>query len=468
MSRATETTSGVPVSADNGGARDQHQQRDAAREQLRQMLVGRHVCPYCGHQYAGGPEPCPHCTMEDTPATRQATKARIGPWYVLQSRNPAAPGMKYATLLALIHKGQVTARSVIRGPTTHQLWRFAAHVRGVSREFGLCYSCSGSIERTASICPYCQRSQQPPPDPDVLLESRAAPAGAGAGGVEPADNPASHAARVREFNRKRAELSAASASAAGKPRGEPVWRSADGRVVSAFELAHALQDGGSSPDTLASPRRWLLKTLVALVLLLAAAGAGIWYFMPQYRQPAIQWTQQAWATIQARWNAIDWPTWSSSPPAPTNRPAKARPQSPIAPSETVTPSSGQSSLLSEPPAVVRQSPQTPAQTTPEHASAAPSGQSAPPQQNPSPQPTLKPEPRPQAAPPAVQTADAIGEARRLYNQALDAEGRGDYASAVRCYEQIKQLPRSVWQADLQLRLDLAKRNLQNSTNAAAR
>src|SRR4051812_39965046 len=71
----------------------------AAAEQIRQTLSSKRVCPYCGHQSAHGSEPCPRCTMEDTPATRQATKTRIGPWYVLQSRNPAAPGMKYATLL---------------------------------------------------------------------------------------------------------------------------------------------------------------------------------------------------------------------------------------------------------------------------------------------------------------------------------------------------------------------------------
>ena len=42
--------------------------------------------------------PCPRCTLADTPTTRNATKARIGPWYVLQARNPAAPGMKFETL----------------------------------------------------------------------------------------------------------------------------------------------------------------------------------------------------------------------------------------------------------------------------------------------------------------------------------------------------------------------------------
>ena len=66
--------------------------------------------------------------MNTTEATRKATQARIGPWFIRQNRNPAAPGMKFDTLLTLIRRGQVTAYSVLRGPTTHQLWRFAAEV----------------------------------------------------------------------------------------------------------------------------------------------------------------------------------------------------------------------------------------------------------------------------------------------------------------------------------------------------
>jgi hypothetical protein len=159
MSRISQTTNGGVASASAA----------LSPEQVRQTLVGKQVCPYCGQANAGGPEPCPRCNMEDTPATRQATKARIGPWYVLQSRNPAAPGMKYSTLVALIRKGHISPRSVVRGPTTHQLWRFAAHVRGVSREFGLCFSCGGAIDQGMSACPHCQRSQEPPGEPDMLL-----------------------------------------------------------------------------------------------------------------------------------------------------------------------------------------------------------------------------------------------------------------------------------------------------------
>ena len=91
---------------------------------------------------------------ENTADTRKATKSRIGPWYVLQSRNPAAPGMTHDTLLGFVRKGRVKARSIVRGPTTHQLWRFACQVKGLSREFGVCYSCGGSIGRETT----CARS----------------------------------------------------------------------------------------------------------------------------------------------------------------------------------------------------------------------------------------------------------------------------------------------------------------------
>jgi hypothetical protein len=110
--------------------------------------------------------------MEDTTATRQATRARIGPWYVLQQRNPSAPGMRFDTLLTLVKRGQISPRSIVRGPTTHQLWRFAARVRGLSRQFGLCYSCGHEIETTATLCGQCHKMQEPPMNPDVLLEAK--------------------------------------------------------------------------------------------------------------------------------------------------------------------------------------------------------------------------------------------------------------------------------------------------------
>jgi hypothetical protein len=140
-------------------------------QQTRESLEGKHVCPYCGAVNESPTGPCPNCSLENTPAGRKATKSRIGPWYVLQRRNPAAPGMKYDMLLNFVRKGRVKPRTIVRGPTTHQLWRFAAHVKGLSREFGLCYSCGGKIEPASTVCQTCNRLQLPPLNPDALLET---------------------------------------------------------------------------------------------------------------------------------------------------------------------------------------------------------------------------------------------------------------------------------------------------------
>lgn len=140
-------------------------------EAIRDGLRGKYVCPFCGSVNDSEQGMCPRCTMENSAATRKATKTRIGPWYVLQTRNPAAPGMTWDTLLSFIRKGRVKPRSIVRGPTTHQLWRFAAQVKGLSREFGICYSCGSGIEANASLCPTCNRLQEPPPNPDALLEA---------------------------------------------------------------------------------------------------------------------------------------------------------------------------------------------------------------------------------------------------------------------------------------------------------
>jgi hypothetical protein len=143
----------------------------SAAQQIRRALRGRHVCPFCGTQRETDVGPCTQCSLEDTPTTRSATRGKLGPWYVLQSRNPSAPGMNFATLMVLVQKGRVTARSVLRGPTTGQFWRHAAKVKGVSREFLLCWNCGSDIAKNARACPNCKRLQEPPLNPDVLLES---------------------------------------------------------------------------------------------------------------------------------------------------------------------------------------------------------------------------------------------------------------------------------------------------------
>src|SRR5438045_2351696 len=52
-----------------------------------------------------------------------------------------------------------------------QFWRHAAKVKGVSREFALCWNCGGDVAKNARACLACKRLQEPPLNPDILLES---------------------------------------------------------------------------------------------------------------------------------------------------------------------------------------------------------------------------------------------------------------------------------------------------------
>ena len=59
---------------------------------------------------------------------------------------------------------------------------------------------------------------------------------------------------------------------------------------------------------------------------------------------------------------------------------------------------------------------------------------------------------------------ALEQARLFYRQAIEAEGRQDFAAAVNLYRLIQKLPSDAWQTDLQFRLENArKRSLQSSS-----
>lgn len=422
---------------------------EAARQSVA-ALEGKVVCPFCGAAGTNAQVSCPRCTMENTPATRQATKARIGPWYVLQARNPSAPGMRFATLLMLIKKGQVTARSIVRGPTTYQLWRFAAHIKGVSREFGLCYGCSAEIEPTANICPRCQRLQEPPVNPDVLLETRQPQVTRAtvlrevrtaesdiiippAGGRElsaPVEST-TQAPAEREFSQT--PLTSDHLSPVRPPSPRPTGQ----EILSPRELAAVFQLNLPPQDKPASPRRPLkIRKMIAAVLLLALlAGAAYLAYDPSARRSVIAWTEQTYLDIRQM-------LVPSKVVAQPSEPANEQPTTPAPPHATPAPA---------PTAVA---PAKPKIETPQ-----PQAINPPPAPEPIPQSeSPKADPEPAQSDPADPDA-MIQQARTLWRNAISAEADGDYAQAVRYYEQIKKLPPVAWPGGLDLRLESARRHL---------
>ncbi|MEM6314039.1 MAG: hypothetical protein AAF743_08125 [Planctomycetota bacterium] len=194
------------------------------------------ICPFCAAlRPAVETELCPRCRLPDTPATRTATSARLGPWFVFQRRNPAAPGMNWATLRELIEQGRVKPRSVVRGPSTGQLWVQASKARGVSRLFGKCWSCGADITPSTELCPHCQADQLPPGDPDALL--------------------------VQGTLRRRTVAKVPGTWAAGSD--EPLRHSIDAPVPAPFEQ-----------DDRDRPRRGRKRRVLAAIVLLMLIGVG--------------------------------------------------------------------------------------------------------------------------------------------------------------------------------------------------
>ena len=451
-----------------------------AAAEIRDSVSGRHVCPFCGAVREQAEGTCPRCTMENTAATRQATKSRLGPWYVLQTRNPAAPGMKFETLLAFVAKGRVQARSIVRGPTTHQLWRFAAHVKGLSREFGVCYSCGETVGKTANLCPHCNRPQDVPANPDTFLETQGA------------DHPATATAPVfRDLgpvpmpagDPMTSSLDAQAKTEAADPKPMPtrtdprsMKKGADG-FLTAADLAAAFKLDIQQPrerkqkKAAVSPiamdrespfgraprrkRRWFRAAL--LLLLAGAIGLAAWQYQkdPDFHARADHWYATASVWTKQKWVQLK----ESANKPPQHEKPKPIQQSPL----VILPASTDPSS-EEPAAVQATQPASKPSPWDRIYNPAASRNSAPPAHPtkvdmPPPAPVepstasviIEP---PSTRPPARE--GTLDEVRTLYRAALDAEGQHDYVTAVQKFEQIKEFSKTLWPGDLELRLKEAR------------
>jgi len=391
--------------------------------------------------------------------------------------------MKWETLIALIRRGAVNANSIVRGPTTHQLWKRAAQIKGLSREFGVCYSCGSRVEKNGALCPACNRLQEPPASPNDLLELRDSNGnGNGAAKVAPVQREiraaevalpetrpvAPRAPEVLRDKKPAKQVAPAAPVFSSAPLAEDVSAPApaallepphdseqpDGlaaslkrqpasanrpgdALLSAQELATAFQldfspTRGQKPA--APPRGRGRGRLVAALLLLAVPLAVMMYIRPDYRRKSIQWMYEKYDAVKSTLTSAE----SKAPPTPEQTStAAAAPKSrktPAPPAPPVAPAA-------QPAAMLDHAAPKPIETIAKLESTAP--------------------------PPAEKAAendsteatsnDPAEKARVLWRKAIDAEANQDFVEAVNCYEQIKKLPGDVQQEGLDLRLDLAKK-----------
>jgi hypothetical protein len=372
--------------------------------------------------------------------------------------------MKFDTLLTFVRRGRVKPRSIVRGPTTHQLWRFASQVKGLSREFGVCYSCGQAIAQTATVCLHCNRLQDAPVNPDVFLEGQE---------TEPRPSPAANPRDtgpvplmaedivVPTFAAGQADPASAHQAfgdaAAGKDRNK---KGADGfltaeDLATAFQLDFqpkerkprktpvspvAMNSGrNSAPSATAKPRRrW--KRVAALILLILIAGATAFEYrhdpnvhaqMDHGMNVTVDWAKQKWAALQT----------PATKPAHTDAAPQVL-QVQVAPPETISPA----------PVATQPAPKTNPWDQLYHQQSTDTA-AIPDKSAPADDTSVKVVPPPPAPKHREGTREDVW---KIYGSALDAEGQHDYAGAIKKYEEIKEYPSSLWPSDLELRLKAAR------------
>ena len=134
-------------------------------------------CVYCGQVISRTEERCPHCRTSFSLAVRKASREVVGNWFYLDSRNPSGRGVTLETLIKMIEKGRIKPDSIVRGPTTHHDWMFAAETPRLAKYLGMCPHCFSEAKPEDTFCTRCQlnmnnRPAEPRPGipPDLVKE----------------------------------------------------------------------------------------------------------------------------------------------------------------------------------------------------------------------------------------------------------------------------------------------------------
>lgn len=123
-------------------------------------------CVYCGQVIERSSGRCPHCRTSFSLAVRQASRETVGDWYYLDPRNPSGRGVMFETLIKMIEKGRLKADSIVRGPTTHHDWTYAAETPRLAKYLDMCPHCFAEAKPEETFCTSCQLNMNTrPADP---------------------------------------------------------------------------------------------------------------------------------------------------------------------------------------------------------------------------------------------------------------------------------------------------------------
>ncbi len=112
------------------------------------------LCPYCGHTQRKM-DRCEACGGSFDPISKRGIAVNMGPWFLHDQRVPFRPGFNYTSMKRLINTGKVTATSIVRGPSTQQLWAPAKLAPGLAHLVGSCPRCETPTPTDATKCGNC-------------------------------------------------------------------------------------------------------------------------------------------------------------------------------------------------------------------------------------------------------------------------------------------------------------------------
>jgi hypothetical protein len=376
------------------------------------------LCPFCGSLNAGVGRPCAHCKFEKARDHKSSSNPASDCWFVLQPDNADAPGISFKELVHQVRRQVVTSRSVVRGPATGQLYRLASKIRGLSREFGQCYSCGGDIETDETICPHCDRVQtlvEPSRSAAVASETLAAKQ------VRHAllSDPVVHVHSLSHPEPAAADMLTASRPVVAEHTSRHVPKDdllTPRDVAKAFQLQFGVERD-QTDRFFSNPANYVRTIKIGLTSIasLAVAFAIIW--------PLTHMNSE------------------STPYHPAYQPTVTFAQKPAASAPMLYADARNTTVVSfDPSASV---PSTPVPSTVVSSTPTPAAARLTPGDQSEPEPTVSPEDDP----------------RLLWSAAMDAESSGNYAAAVQAYERIQSLPSDSWPAKLQTRLSLARKEL---------
>ena len=112
------------------------------------------VCPICGETQ---PETnvCRGCSTLLEPDGLLLAEGGFGPWWIRNEGLFFRPGITYEQLADLAKKGIIDLQTIVRGPTTRQLWKVARRVQGIAHLLGRCHRCGEHVQSTDLSCGAC-------------------------------------------------------------------------------------------------------------------------------------------------------------------------------------------------------------------------------------------------------------------------------------------------------------------------